>query len=663
MTMRVNGPNNIVVNFPDGTDAQTVNKVMKEALQKSNGIDTSLPPMLSPEQKQTMASQYGMADKIIGGITMGLNDKGSSALSGLFDGGIVDPLMGRGFNVGSRYNEALANRRDAENQYTEQNPVKSGIGTVGGTLLGLKFMPSIGTGMSGVVKTGAAYGAGLGATADANSLGERAQNTISGGVGGAVTAPLVAAGIKYAPAIGRTIAAPLMGYFNPEKMANSVLERAVQKSGQTVPDIQNIINQAGAEGNRGFNTADALGKTGQSLLSTVAKSPNDMQQTISETLLNRQAGQSGRVGGFVKTGLGASGTAKKMESGLTKLRTMVADGNYASARNDGGPVDLSGAINKIDEIVGPTNKYDLGISPDSTEGALLALRKQLASGTIKDGITSRNDFNRILSMKGDLKDTIDSLYASGKSKRASALDNVYKQLDAALADASPSYRNANDTFAQMSRPIDAVGIGKEAARPSSRAADNITTYNSMSKDPVSQIAYKSGYADPLLGRIEASPPGVNTVRPLLADKYQQEFGAMAKDPALLGRQLGRENTMNATMQRALGGSPTAENLLNEAQMSSIDPSALAKIAKNPISGTIGFLLGKGGDILSGKNATVRSLLGERLLSQDPAAFIAALNKSKNISRAKREALIKALSPATGLLGGYTSKNATQYLLH
>ncbi len=31
MTMRVNGPNGIVVNFPDGTDAQTVDKVMREA--------------------------------------------------------------------------------------------------------------------------------------------------------------------------------------------------------------------------------------------------------------------------------------------------------------------------------------------------------------------------------------------------------------------------------------------------------------------------------------------------------------------------------------------------------------------------------------------------------------------------------------------------------
>ena len=33
-TMKVRGPNNLVVNFPAGTDAATIDKVMHEALQK-----------------------------------------------------------------------------------------------------------------------------------------------------------------------------------------------------------------------------------------------------------------------------------------------------------------------------------------------------------------------------------------------------------------------------------------------------------------------------------------------------------------------------------------------------------------------------------------------------------------------------------------------------
>lgn len=430
---------------------------------------------------------------------------------------------------------------------------------------------------------------------------------------------------NYGPSLAKTVAPPVYAYFEPKNMANSIFDNAITKSGQTKDALVNSIKSAIAEGQPQFTNADALGQRGQELLASVARSPNDMQQTIAETLANRQAGQSSRVGNFVKTGLDAHGTAQKMASGLTKLRNGVADSLYTAARSDGGPVDLTGAINKIDEIVGPTTKYDVGISPDSTEGALLALRNQLASGTAKNGITSRSDFNRILSMKGDLKDTIDSLYASGKSKRASALDKVYTQLDAALADSSKSYRAANDTFAQMSRPIDAVESGQQAARGSVRAADNITAYQSMAKDPVSQMAYKSGYADPLLGKIEASAQGANTARPLLADKYQQEFGAFSKNPAKLNRQLTRENTMHATAQRALSGSKTDMNLINEAGMSSVSPTDLFHAATHGIGGLVNLGMKTGTNFLTGRNSAVRSLLAKQLLGNTlPAAKLAKL---------------------------------------
>lgn len=625
--------------------------------QQASGIDPSLPPMLSPEAKQAMGNQYGMGNQIANAMTMGMGDKISAGLMGGIQGGIVDPIMGRGFNVGSRYNEDLANQRDAAAQYAQQHPVAAPAGTIAGALLGLKFMPTIGSGASGVVKTGAAYGAGLGATSDANSLDERAQNTISGGIGGAVTAPLIAAGIHYVPAIGRGIAAPLMGYLNPEGMANSILERAVQKTGQTVPDIQNIIAQANAEGNKGFTTADALGAKGQNLLSTIARSPNDMQQAVAETMLNRQAGQSGRVGGFLKDALGANQTADQLSSGLTKIRGNVADTNYTMARGNAVPVDLTEPINTIDKLLGPNAKFNIGIAPDSTEAALMNLRDSLASGTGPQGITSRSDFDKILSMKGDLKDTIDSLYAAGKSNKANALKAVYKQLDGALSNASVDYRNANDTFARMSRPIEAIDLGAQAARPSNRAADTVQTFQGL--DRPSQDAFRLGYADPLLGRIETGAPGVNAVRPFLSDKFQQEFGTLANNPALLGRQLQNEATMNATMQRALGGSKTADNLLNEAQMSAVDPSTLLNIAKHPISGTLGWAIGKGSDLLTGNSAAVRALLGQRLLSQDPASFVGALNNSRNMSAAKRAALIKLITPASGMLGGYASKSLTQ----
>ena len=48
-TMKVRGPNNLVVNFPAGTDAATIDKVMREALQKSS-LAEQAPASNSPTQ-------------------------------------------------------------------------------------------------------------------------------------------------------------------------------------------------------------------------------------------------------------------------------------------------------------------------------------------------------------------------------------------------------------------------------------------------------------------------------------------------------------------------------------------------------------------------------------------------------------------------------------
>src|SRR5687768_10351017 len=47
MTMRVTGPEGVVVNFPDGTDPATIDRVMREAMEKSRA--TKLKPVTDPE--------------------------------------------------------------------------------------------------------------------------------------------------------------------------------------------------------------------------------------------------------------------------------------------------------------------------------------------------------------------------------------------------------------------------------------------------------------------------------------------------------------------------------------------------------------------------------------------------------------------------------------
>jgi len=616
---------------------------------KASSPAAGLPPMYDDATKKFMASQYGMGDKLT--TALGLGDVGQklqSGAMGLLQGGLIDPVMGRGLHIGDRYNEDLGVHRDVANQYAQANPVKSAIGTAAGTVLALPMLPTVGSGVTGAMASGAGYGALSGAFSDADTLQGRAVNTlVDGGIGGLLGLGL-GAGVKYGPRAVKALGAPIMARINPEGVANSVLANAADKAGQSASDLQNAVTQAAAEGQPMFTTADALGSTGQSLLSTVARSPNDMQAVIADKMLGRQVDQSGRVGGFVKDALNANQTADQAVTSLTNMRGRVANVNYDMARNAGGPVDLSDTINTIDSLVGPQAKYNVGINPDSTEGALLNIRARLATGGAK-GQTSRTDFQDVLRQKSDLKDTIDALYRAGKNNQANALKAVYDKLDSALEAASPAYRAANDTFAKMSRPIDAVPAGSEAARPSARAADTIDAFNQL--DPHSQSAFKVGYADPLLGRIENAPYSANVARPLLGQKNTAEFGAMAKDPALLNRQLTRENTMNATMQRALGGSKTADNILNEAELSNVSPGELFKAMRGGVTGLLGLALSKGADTLTGRTPQVRALLGERLLSNDPASYLTKLQAQRLAGLARQKLALKAIGPISGLLGG------------
>ena len=468
--------------------------------------------------------------------------------------------------------------------------------------------------------------------------------------------PIAAAAGK----VGNVVSTPFRGRFAPQSVVDANVQDLLSRADVTPEHLVANVGRAAQEGQPMFNTADALGKTGREALSTVARRPSAMQETISDTLENRQAGQSGRVGQFVRQGLGANETADQATARLTQARGNAADINYNAARTGASPVDLTDTVNTIDDLVGPDAKFNVGIDPDTTEGALLNIRSKLATGNGRNGLTARSDFENILRQKADLKDKIDSLYRDGKNNQARALNAVYQKLDAALAKASQPYRTANDTFAQMSRPIDAVQTGGQAYRPSTLASDNIRTFNGL--DPAAQAAFRTGYADSLLARIEASPPTRNVAGGLLADKYGQELGAFAHSPGLLGNQLERENTMFRTGQRALSGSASFDNFANDAGAF----SGWVRAAAHGKTGLLGKALDGALGFATGQSPAVREGLAKVLLSNDPASFLnpllgRKLSKGRRI-QARDLAVYRALLGAHSvgqvpLLGGPIARGA------
>lgn len=231
---------------------------------------------------------------------------------------------------------------------------------------------------------------------------------------------------------------------------------------------------------------------------------------------------------------------------------------------------------------------------------------------------------------------------AGRNNEARELGKLQSELDAALEGASSAYRGANDQFAKASREIDAIGEGTAATKNTVRYEDSTARYGAMT--PEQQTAFRAGYSDPIQAKIASQAPGADKARPLMDTKNTAEFGAMARDPALLQRQLGRESTMFETRNAALGGSKTADNLADSGDTA----SQAASVVMNLISGRWGAASGQIADkaisAMKGQSPKTRELIARMLISQDPqAALVPAIRRAANIG--KQDAVIGALARA------------------
>jgi hypothetical protein len=321
---------------------------------------------------------------------------------------------------------------------------------------------------------------------------------------------------------------------------------------------------------------------------------------------------------------------------------------YNAARQGAGPVDVRGAIAAIDDRIG--GMQGSGVVGDGIDAKLASYKAKLAApqSALGPGVTARelSDFDRVLGLKQQIGDDIGAAQRAGRNNEARELLKVQKELDAALEAASAQYRAANDEFAKASRVIDAVDTGKNAAT-SARFGDSIPAFQAMT--PEQQAAFRAGYADPTIARVEAAAPGVNKARPLRNDKVTAEMGAIAKDPELLSRQIGRENTMFETANASLGGSKTSENLADAEDSKMLS----ASIITNLLSGRWGAVGGQALDRLlagaSGSNPATRELIVRALMSQDPrAAIIPAQKRAASIGRINDIASALARSSALRL---------------
>lgn len=647
-------PDGSIAEFPDGTSKDAIKGALQKRFASTQppGVPEYAPPGVQGYDPTTgeVTPQYGQAGSAAMGAadatTMGWGDELASYLGSAL--------------TGVPREQVLSEMRGDAQAAKQQNPGSYLAGQIGGGVA-----QAVATGGAGFGSAAARGGAGLGKVA----LGSAIDGSLYGGAygsgsadgdltdrleGGAFGAgtgfllggalPVAVAGIK---AAASPIIAPLMARLKPQDYANKALQTIAQRSGSSADDIAAILTRAQADDQGMFTVADALGHQGGRALSTVVRNPNDARQQIVDALVSRQMGQGERLSNALAEGFGATDTAAQRAASLTAQRTAEASTNYGAARAGAGMVDPTAAIAAADDFLTPgaTRIMSPGnnIADDSIEAAVRRARSYLT-----DGNSVLTDFSAALRSKQE----IGAMIEGAKPAVQHQLIPIRNALDDALEQASPDYAAARNVFRQQSRAIDAIDAGTQAASGRTRAADNIAQFGNMTPDQ--QAAFRAGYVDPFIARTEgmAVAPTTNKARPLMTTKTGQEFPefAVPGQADKLGNRIAREQQMFETSNAALGGSKTADNLADAAEMAKFDPSVMAKLfSGRPVAAVmeaVTKLINEG----KGMPAGVLERVGQALMTTDPATARAVFSAAQQTVRrnATREAIASALMRGAAL---------------
>jgi hypothetical protein len=448
----------------------------------------------------------------------------------------------------------------------------------------------------------AGYGAFSGAM-EGNGLAERAANAGKGALVGAAAGGI----IPPALALGGAAVAPVVSNFrarvNPQGYAEGQVVRGLQETGRPISEITQDLIDAHAAG-QPYMLADAMGNSGQRMLSTVARAPGAGRTAVVDALQNRQAGQGQRVSQITDEALGAGSTARQTTEQLTQRARADSGPLYAEALDRGpvwneriqqffdDPVARRGlregvAVQRLEALSEgrPFNPQDYAITGFNEAG-----------DPILSGVPNMRTIN--LLKKG--WDNILEGYRDGTTGRLNldeygrALDSVRRSFLREVDSVNPVYGEARRVYAGPAQVREAVQTGADAATRG-RSADNIARFEALG-DPAKQ-GYRTGYADTLAARAEKGAEGVNKVRPLTSDKAKAELEALSlhQGPNMPGRLdpmqrlLSREQTMFKTGHEALGGSKTVDNLADEMAMG-MEPQAVVGLVKNVLTGNVGGAL-------------------------------------------------------------------------
>jgi hypothetical protein len=640
MTITVTAPNGATVQFPDGTDHATINGVMMQHFK----MDEKPPPdkyqqaAIDEDKAIGGAPSAGYTRRLTHGATFGAD---TTVLAGLetplemVRQGTIDPR--EGYNYAKAREDLIMNKSRENTGLTGTAVEALGGGVSAGGLAkagvtAARYLPE-GAGFLARSGASAADAAGVGLFSGAmegNGLAERATNAAkgfaTGGIVGAV-APSVVGVAKY---VASPIISQIMARLNPKNYAEAQVARALIEGKISPQEVEAMLAQAEQEGQGVFTVADAMGNSGQRLLSSVTRSPGQARTDVVAALDSRQGDQGRRLSGALREGFDAPQTAEQARQAMAARASSEANVNYAPVKAETQPINVSEPVALANRAISPAADMDAlargHVPTDLAARAGVEAQESVIRDPISQALKEARSYLAAPELTSSnvgkafrAKTNIDQMIAKAVDNKQGALVAelmpIRDALDNALARSSKTYASARDAYRLSQQRIEALDLGKTLGSKPVRPEDAIAQFSPL--DQEAKTAFRAGYADPQISQVQNAAFGTNKARPFTSDAVKQEFDAFAApgQAEQLQRQIARENTMFQTRNQAMGGSKTADNLNDDAAMA-VSPEVIG-VLKNVVTGNFSGALhtaiaaGKNG--LTGNTAAVRQEVANMLL--------------------------------------------------
>lgn len=569
--------------------------------------------------------------------------------------GRVDAMSQEGGTSDERYAFGRERARAMNETAQEQRPGAYLAGEIGGGVVaaGASAPLTFGAATLGqaAVRGGAigaaegvAYGMGRG-----ENLDDRLGNALTDGALGAglgIAAPYAIAGVKAATDVPRNAISGMVRAATgtaSRRRAGEVLDRTVRRSGLSITDVQSEIDAAAAAGQTGYRMMDALGTPGADKVRGLARAGGESADELRDFLAERQFNQRDRVAEIASDAYMPSdtATARQLRGDLFDARRVEADTLYDTARQLSGAVNLTPAIDVIDDLMGVNPLLDT-----QTDLAQSAIGRRLTGlrGQMQAGGEQLIDFGEVLQVKSDLYNQMQLMKRSGASVPPQ-MSAVFRQLDQALEGASDGYRAANDSFRAASARIDAVELGQGFR--TQRAADSIDDFRALAPD--AQAGARAGYGDSIMKPIEGRKGAFGDVTSEVTGSIRDRELAneLANDPSLLREKLGRESEMFANFNAGMGNSSTAQNLAAMEELAGQTQSQFLEAARELLNFQAGNALMRGArsvvPVATGVSQETRKLIADALMSSNPQVMLGnLLQQSTNPVRRSIEAAVRSI---------------------